>query len=1370
MKSKKNTDSQTRSTFKLNSLAPKNDIKLNTYKEALDQMFLDDTILNVGMTGPYGSGKSSTIETYKTINPNLNFIHIALGRYKEFLGSEEQEGKKSSWTVSNRKSKKVIFNKKPKESEEKKQQETSEIEGKIINQLLHQINAKKIPQAFTKVKKNNKSYKVYTWAVFIPIMILSFIYIFKFGDWVNYVNYNNLEYLNFTTNAFLPLVVGSTLLLSLAHIIKIFGKAQINRAFIRKIAFQGNEIELFQSENSSFFDEHLNEVIYLFENSNADVIVFEDLDRFDNSDVFRKLKEINQLLNRRIQDKNNKKIYARFTKCLRKTTRGKDILENKFDRIFYSKQIIFLYLIRDDIFISKDRTKFFDLIIPIIPVIDSTNSFEKITDLFNETRIKTSKVSESFLSQYPINEIFYPKDTFIKKEFVEKERESQDNILIEKDSRIEKIFLRKLAFFIDDMRLMYNISNEYKIYDRQINNEELDRNKLLALITYKNIFPKDFADLQYRKGFIYSIFENKKTFIETRLQTINNKIEIYKEELKSINEELLVSITELTALYMKTDDLILEADLADSSTHIEFIKNLLEEKEVESLEYKEGKIYNGNTYRHEDISRSTPKTVKIEELISKMEKSTDYLRRKEIIEKKMNSRISELEKYLNKLEEERSNVRILSVSKSLNREEYNKLLEEHPSIKSSEHKKLLYLLIEEGYINETYSEYMNYFYGTHFSIDEKMFITNLLDDGELDYELPLSNFDLIQAHLQTNDYRRRGILNYDLFSHLLETNRKENLESIITVAANHRNIDFILNLYQYLNTKEKISEIKYFKLFLEILNNNWADFYQVAIIEKNILEETVTHNNKESMNNLIFGSLCLTDFYSTLSETNPDQVIWYINENFSLLLKVEEYNDSNFDYFYLNLKELNIKFNELDFSKINSNIVSFIIEENIYKLNFENIKEVFLYEKAIKDTEINGKDFKEKNLTHIRNSKIEPLKARLEEEINDYLINYIEFSENNIRESNEIVVEILNRDDVAVKDQFIEAIKIPVKNINEIKNTSLWEKLLEYRTVEPTIDNIISYFKETDQDDWTQELIEFVNGTDEPIQVEAGKNLKKVGDKNFFIETLGLNDLKDKHYRSIIGSSKETAKDFLIENLDISKVEILIEELVIEMNSKNLKFVSDNYPTQVVKFVKKNLQDNIELVANSLAEIKLVELMKSGISSKMVDDLLSAKKTPISLKEFDIRSKNFEKILDTHLKENDKPYLFENYSNFNSVIKKKVLNLGIKNRDIVASDKVDNKVDKNLIFDLLKSEEIEVSDKERLMMSKIGMFDFKDILELVPSLNLSKNYREIAKGSNPKFKNSEINQTVIKYLKKLNIISSWKTEEDNTIRVFSKRK
>ena len=122
---------------------------------------------------------------------------------------------------------------------------------------------------------------------------------------------------------------------------------------LRKLSVQGNEIEIFENDVDSFFDKHLNEVLYLFRNTDANAIVFEDMNRYNSNQIFEKLREINYLLNNSPNDS-----------------------ENKIFRFFY--------LLRDDIFTSKDRTKFFDFIIPIVPVIDGANSYDKFIEYFRD--------------------------------------------------------------------------------------------------------------------------------------------------------------------------------------------------------------------------------------------------------------------------------------------------------------------------------------------------------------------------------------------------------------------------------------------------------------------------------------------------------------------------------------------------------------------------------------------------------------------------------------------------------------------------------------------------------------------------------------------------------------------------------------------------------------------------------------------------------------------------------------------------------------------------------------------------------------------------------------------------------------------------
>lgn len=290
--------SENKKKFTLKSLAPQDNIDISVYKDLLNQMFEIKDVFNVGMTGPYGSGKSSTIETYKKQNLDKTFIHISLGKYDSIDTQSENTVLNKERDRNSNSSGKAKYILQRKQSIDTVQ-DTKEIEGKIINQLLHQVDIKNVPQAFTKVKKNNSDKNIITWSFIIPIILAFSIYVVRFESWVNLINNSSNSWLFILVNPFTRLCAIIILFIFIGYLTYLFGKAQINRALVKKISIKGNEVELFRDSKNSFFDEHLNEVVYLFENSEADVIVFEDLDRFNNPDIFRKLRELNQLINKR---------------------------------------------------------------------------------------------------------------------------------------------------------------------------------------------------------------------------------------------------------------------------------------------------------------------------------------------------------------------------------------------------------------------------------------------------------------------------------------------------------------------------------------------------------------------------------------------------------------------------------------------------------------------------------------------------------------------------------------------------------------------------------------------------------------------------------------------------------------------------------------------------------------------------------------------------------------------------------------------------------------------------------------------------------------------------------------------------------------
>lgn len=536
-------------------LIPRNDVDLTGYEEALNHAFKKDEIKNIAITGSYGSGKSSILNTYKK-NSKLKFIHISFLHFKECdkndtntcknkeESNHNKEDSKESKDVNQNKEKnkieedttKTVLNLNCKNENEIDKDKIREaiLERKIINHMINQIPFKYISDTNFNVRGVLGAFQIFKKIVYTLILISSILYINYFlrGDKSNIYKFlnsilSNINYIllvisifyigffiykNFSNKykkriikflrkiillifliiSFMYLVIHIRfndillnsliarfkdpyilLSLSVLYIIIYFsvfiGKLN-KKSILNKFKYKYNGIELDIStvknseEYNSFFDKYLNEILYIFENCNADVIVFEDIDRFEMRVIFERLREINLLLNEKVKYK--------------------------------YKVIKFCYLIRDDMFKLEDRVKFFDFIISVVTIMNGFNSYYKFLEYLNDKEI--------------INVI-------------------------------DKEFLKKISYYITNLRLLKNICNEFFIYSKRLKslylNFKLDYNKILFIVIYKNLFPEDFNNLNYNKGFLFSIIGDsgiKKEIIYELEKYLNDKLDRYNQEIEFI--------------------------------------------------------------------------------------------------------------------------------------------------------------------------------------------------------------------------------------------------------------------------------------------------------------------------------------------------------------------------------------------------------------------------------------------------------------------------------------------------------------------------------------------------------------------------------------------------------------------------------------------------------------------------------------------------------------------------------------------------------------------------------------------------------------------------------------------------------------------
>lgn len=393
------------------------------YKNVLNNVIQDKHITNVGVTGGYGTGKSSIIHSYFNELKSRTSIYISLAHFGSLAGNTlptPQDDKKINSQIDNI------------------------LEMKIVNQLVNQIEPDKIPKANFFVKKNINNIKIIFYSLSIICLILYFQFLLPvITEKITYSIQNfppNLEFIDYILIIISVIAIIILYYLFSNTIKNIIYKGNWSKLTINSMGINVN-MENKDFSSVSYFDNFLSDVIYLFDESDADFVIFEDLDRFNDHSIFEKLREINLMVNQRRNSANDKKL-------------------------------MFFYVISDEVFSEKkdvsatEKTKFFDVIIPIVPIVNNTNSFDYLkSKLLDELEITDKNDFETFLYQ--------------------------------------------ISIFIDDFRVLKNIVNEFKIYKEiHKNNIKIDCKQLLALIVYKTLNSSDFNDLVKSKGELYTQIKN----------------------------------------------------------------------------------------------------------------------------------------------------------------------------------------------------------------------------------------------------------------------------------------------------------------------------------------------------------------------------------------------------------------------------------------------------------------------------------------------------------------------------------------------------------------------------------------------------------------------------------------------------------------------------------------------------------------------------------------------------------------------------------------------------------------------------------------------------------------------------------------------
>ena len=1164
-------------------LTPIDNMDLDVYEEAIDYVFNNPDVKNVAISGAYSAGKSSVLASYKKRHNDLRFLHISLAHFKSPDQEDETEVKESV------------------------------LEGKILNQLIHQIPSDKIPQTHFRVKKRISPVSIIIKTLETIALLTAIIYFMFFDSWKSYVSVlpdNWLKSILELSAHPYALMVDGIIIITLSSFL-IYGliKIQKNKNVFRKLNLQGNEIEIFEESDDSYFDKYLNEVLYLFENVDADVIVFEDMDRFNANKIFERLREVNTLANIQLQ-KENKKILR------------------------------FFYLLRDDIFISKDRTKFFDYIVPVVPVVDSSNSYDQ------------------FISHFKKGGLF------------EKFNES---------------FLQGLSLYIDDMRLLKNIYNEFVIYYNRLNITELDCNKMLAIIAYKNLFPRDFADLQLNQGFIYTIFANKDSFVAEEIEKLDKQISEKSNEIDMAKNEHLSTIKELDAAY--------------------------EDKRPVRYGYRQ------------DLSDAD---------------KANYAKRKQAIENRLNSSIPKLENEKVVLEQKRISMQNRQLCEIITRDNIDSIFSitstnevgtvtHFNEIKSSEYFDLLKYLIRNGYIDETYADYMTYFYENSLSRIDKTFLRSITDKKAKEYTYKLKNPKLVVSRLRLVDFDQEETLNFDLFTYLLQTSHIDYVKRLIEQLKSTKNLKFI---GAYFDTTIELSA------YIKHLNMGWPEVFSTALSERLLTENQIRrysiaslYYSNDDIIELVNKENCLCDYIS-----NARDYLAIDNPNIDRLIHC----------FTL----LGVCFIGFDYTELNKELFQAVYEESLYEINAENLQ---LIQREILGAK-NADDFFHKNYTILCLHPDSAITQYVNQNINKYFRVVLQISDGNIHDDENVAIAVFNNANLTTdyKHSYISALRTTITSIKEIADSSLWSSLLDADIVQYSEYNIMDCFNTVKLN---ESVISYINRYDIDLDFSKTEYDEDAKEK-LFDSVVICNGIDNSKYRQILVSLKFSYDAFDIADISDDKITILIDTNIIRMTADNLKYIRENYHNQIFYYIRKSIEKYIDIVDETLfSREELLEILTRDISDKLKIRLLE-----LSDEEISIIGKNYSPavclhILNNNFAKSDLPDLFSSFEQWDNFVREKIFDYAVRHIASIIDDP--NSVSQKLINNLLHSERVNRDEKIDLFIAIIPALCEESIKGILTLLNLTDYLKIFDTRSRPKFEINDENEKLLTVFKESNLIHNY---------------
>lgn len=412
----------------LRSLGPEYDKKLHgRHAEVLLKVLSDESpsaAKNVALAGHYGSGKSSVILGVQAglDERNIEWVNLSL----------------SSLGIDDTKRARV-------QEDGTLAPLTNLIQKEIVKQLLYRKAPADMPGSRYFRIDAFRTGRAVQWAIAMAVGVFAIAVLLGLVDHVEKVAPASLV----DWRPWVPWLIVGLLSAFMGGVCFLALRGLQNPVRVDSVSAGGAAVSLTAKENS-YFDEYLDEIVYFFQQTKTKVAIFEDLDRFKDPHIFETLRELNTILNNSEQVKTRP---VRFVYAVRDSIFEQ--LEADADPAAGEIGASALRAAAQESVPSANRTKFFDLVVPMVPFITHRSARDLLAAEFENSSQRPSAALINLVGG---------------------------------------------ARALTDMRLIRNIRNEFEIYRASVLSEKglqgLTADRLFAMMVYKNTHLEDFEAIR----------------------------------------------------------------------------------------------------------------------------------------------------------------------------------------------------------------------------------------------------------------------------------------------------------------------------------------------------------------------------------------------------------------------------------------------------------------------------------------------------------------------------------------------------------------------------------------------------------------------------------------------------------------------------------------------------------------------------------------------------------------------------------------------------------------------------------------------------------------------------------------------------------